>query len=590
MALIGFRVENQKAIRLAAAPSVPPVMVIAGPNGVGKSTLLYAIKNGSGQFSANTRILYQGPHRVLRRTQVQRKWLGGNSIRWLFDLMSGGGDVSGYEGLNFQNSNRTPDNVDEAGGTIKHTLGKIENRRQTLLAELIDRRKAEHVNLDVSALPNVYEPLSELTQYLLPHLRFNRVDFKNEDNIRCVWSRTDAAAAVELDIDDLSSGEKSIVILFLPLLESKIRTQIHVLENLIGGQPAQAAAAEEHVILIDEPEQHLHPDLQTKILSYIRALARDQKTQFVITTHSPTILDQAFDDELFVLSNPSDIPTENQLRRIASDAERLEALKQLAGSTYFLTTGRAIVCIEGEREIDTDEPTDLRLLEVMYPRATAVTLVPTTGKGNVITTVTRLREHVPEDVFRIRVRGLVDSDQGTEQIPGIEELPVCMIENFLLDADALFTYCQSIQVDGLTDIDSVKNELNDIIASMKSDEIALRVRRSLRGWTVRIGGASVDQVKAEQSAALTRIQKMVPDDGKLRAIVDGVTKQVEGMIAEGKAVERFRGKAILKTFYQRHVMPKNVGYAQMCLHLAKLIGSRGTLTQRLDPIFDKLIS
>jgi predicted ATPase len=35
MALKSFRVENQKSIRLAEATSVPRIMVIAGPNGVG---------------------------------------------------------------------------------------------------------------------------------------------------------------------------------------------------------------------------------------------------------------------------------------------------------------------------------------------------------------------------------------------------------------------------------------------------------------------------------------------------------------------------------------------------------------------------
>ena len=589
MSLISFKVVDQKAIAHAEASVVPPVMVIAGPNGVGKSTLLYAIKNGSGQTTNNTRILYQGPNRVLRRTNVQRRWLGG-VMKSLLELLSSGGEISGYEGLNFQNSNRTPDNVDEAGSTIKHTLGKIENRRQAVLAEIVDRHKKNGAGLDLMSLPDIYEPLQTLTKYLLPHLMFNKIDFTNEDNVQCLWSRTDQRRSVPLDIDDLSSGEKSIVILFLPLIEDQIRDQLKLLENIGKALDQAVTTVEDRVFLIDEPEQHLHPDLQTKILSYIRSVSRDAKVQFVVTTHSPSILDQAFDDELFMLSGPSATEGENQLRRIATDAERLEALKELAGSTYFLTTGRVIVCVEGERGFETDEPTDVRLLEMMYPRATAVTLVPTTGKGNVINTVTRLRDHVPENVFRIRVRGLVDADQSTEAVPGVEILPVCMIENFLLDPDILYAYCQSKGVTMFLDSAAISGELEAIAAELREDEITIRVRRRIKPQMIRLGGVSLEIIKKNHANALSTIQEMLPHDEELEKLIADVTAEVDRIIADREASQRFRGKVMLKRFYNRHISPLNIGYTSACLDLAKLIGKTDKVARRLDPVFDKLIA
>jgi energy-coupling factor transporter ATP-binding protein EcfA2 len=588
MALISFKVTNQKSVGLAEATSVPSVMVIAGPNGVGKSTLLYAIKNGSGILSpAGTRVLYQGPHRVLRRTTVQRRWLGGG-VKWLLDLLSSAGDVSGYEGLSFQNSSRTPDNVDEAGSTIKHTLGKVENRRQSILAKVVDRRKAEKAQLDLTALPDIYEPLRTLTTYLLPHLSFSRIDFENEDNVRCLWTRSDAKGSMELDIDDLSSGEKSIAVLFLPLLEDQLRERLDLLENMAAPGEKVVVPVEDRVVLIDEPEQHLHPDLQAKILTYMRNVSRESNAQFVITTHSPTILDQAFDDELFALSAPSTDPGENQLRRIATNAERLDALKQLTGSAYFLTTGRVVVCIEGEPESETTDASDLSLLELMYPRATAFTLVPTRGKGNVINTVRSLRGYVPEDAFRIRVRGLVDADQSGEGIVGVETLPVCMIENLLLDPEVIFEYAVSLEIDKFADAASVAVELESIAAAMRENEIALRVRRKIRGFTVRIGGASVEGVKVEQASALDRVQKLLPADDQLQNDIVEITERIDRIIADGNALDYFRGKVVLRELYQRYISAKNVSYKQMCLELAKRIGKSGKVILRLDPVFDKL--
>ncbi|HZS53844.1 MAG TPA: AAA family ATPase [Bryobacteraceae bacterium] len=564
-------------------------MVIAGPNGVGKSTVLYGIKNGAGVLDPNdTQVLYQGPHRVLRRTTVQRRWLGGG-MRWLLDLVSSG-DVSGYEGLNFQNSQRTPDNVDEAGSAIKHTLGKIENRRQSILARVVDTRKAAGAQLDVAALPDIYEPIRTLTTHLLPHLSFGRIDFENEDNIRCLWKRSDRTAERELDIDDLSSGEKSIVILFLPLLEDQVRERLARLERMTTENQALTAPTRDRVILIDEPEQHLHPDLQSKILSYMRAVVREGRVQFVITTHSPTILDQAFDDELFALFAPSDNPAENQLRRIASNAERLDTLKLLTGSTYFLTTGRVVVCIEGETSTEPESATDVGLFEMMYPRATAFTFVPTKGKGNVINTVQGLRNHVPEETFRIRVRGLVDADQSGPAVAGVETLPVCMIENLLLDPEIIFEFLTGLDNTDFANVSAVQAELNAIAASLRDKEIELRVRRRTKSWTVRIGGASLAQVKEKHAAEIEQLANILPSDEQLQAALTEISAHVDQIITEGKALDLFRGKTILKEFYQRHIVSENLSFKAVCVALAKLIGQKkaDAIAARLDPVFERL--
>src|SRR3989344_2704289 len=155
MALISFKASSIKAISHVECTSIPRVMVIAGPNGSGKSTLLYEISQKRGVTTdIETKILYQPPHRAIRRTTIRRSWLGGIR-KSIFDLFSGT-DVSGYEGLSFSNSTRTPDNVDEAGSTIKHTLGKIENKRQAILAELVDRSKKNNQSVDTVSLPEIY--------------------------------------------------------------------------------------------------------------------------------------------------------------------------------------------------------------------------------------------------------------------------------------------------------------------------------------------------------------------------------------------------------------------------------------------------
>ena len=58
MPITKFRIENQKVIRLCECSSVPPVMIIAGPNGVGKSTLLYCLERKTGGSVETTGRVY----------------------------------------------------------------------------------------------------------------------------------------------------------------------------------------------------------------------------------------------------------------------------------------------------------------------------------------------------------------------------------------------------------------------------------------------------------------------------------------------------------------------------------------------------
>lgn len=97
--LKSFKAQQVKAVRLAQCDSVPPVMVIAGPNGVGKSTLLSAIhrRQITVNFEGDTTVLYQPPHRAIRRQRVQRRYLMGALKSFVATLT--GNDVQGFDRL-----------------------------------------------------------------------------------------------------------------------------------------------------------------------------------------------------------------------------------------------------------------------------------------------------------------------------------------------------------------------------------------------------------------------------------------------------------------------------------------------------------
>jgi hypothetical protein len=503
-------------------------------------------------------------------------------MKWLMDLL-GQTAVNGYDGLSIPMPQRTPENVDEAGSTIKYALGRLEDRHQAALAALVQKEKLSGTaSLDLTALPDIYAPIKRFTQYLLPHLEFATIDLSNQDNVRCLWTRRSVGEHVQLDIDQLSSGEKSLITLFLPLLETEISTLLNTIDTVPG--PTRESDV---LMLIDEPEQHLHPDLQARVMTYLRTIAREAHTLFIVSTHSPTILDHAFDDELYVMVAPGTDPNDNQLHRVATNLERLEALRQLTGNTFVATTGRSVICIEGESS-DVTEPSDIALLELMFPRATAYTFVPVGNKSSVINTVTRLRESLPVDAFKIHIFGITDRDLGPIQGDGIVSWPVCMIENFLCEP-RLIAETASLLSPGTPRAEAdVEAMLSEVITALVDEEIGLRVSKRIKARTVRARGTSTDEVLASINKQIAPFDALRTDRAGLQGHVNAARAEVEGIVAQGTGLQHFRGKQVLTNIYSRLWPTGQVGYSTFVVELAKGAASIERITRSIDDVFTRL--
>jgi predicted ATPase len=513
-------------------------MVIAGPNGAGKTTLLNALRWQPGQGP----ILYVGPHRNTRRQVVRWRNLLYRAIS--LEELHARNDTPSYEGVQFFTGARDAWGFDDTANYLKHGLCQIEVDRKDAIADRYDRDR--HIAMD--ALPNPWAPLEELTNNLLPHLSFDRVDASNKEQVLVLW-RAHAKDTV-VDFDDLSSGEKSIIQIFYPLVEARIKGILREIQRVEAPQ-----AHPEICVLIDEPELHLHPNLQVKVFDYLRLLTSRGRIQVVIATHSPTIVEYASSEELYLLRPVESVAAgENQLVQVANDETRLQFLRDTFGATSNLTALQPIIVVEGaDQGAGSRTVSDRKLYRALHPGFDRVTVVAGGGKPDCI----RLRESLQKSLLafssKIRAVALLDRDLATGSPPGgVEYLPVSMIENFLLDPDAIWEAIQSVvERTEFKSIDDVSGQLDASLDARTEAEIDRRVvvgvGRHL--FQPRAPLAQIPTEAAKFAQAVVEAASAV----RVGALREVAHQQIAALKSSFERREQFHGKEVLAQFFKAHV-------------------------------------
>ncbi|MBI3702461.1 MAG: ATP-binding protein [Rhizobiales bacterium] len=456
-----------------------------------------------------------------------------------------GQNLPGYEGIDHISNNRSAWDHDDSASFLKYSLCQIELDRREAIAKRYDQEKQILQN----SLPDVWKPLRDMAENLLPHLQFDKIDTTNRDQIRCLWRVHSAPASV--DIDDLSSGEKSIVQLFYPLAENRIKK---ILRELKGEDAAQSP--DPICILMDEPELHLHPNLQAKILDYIRNLSVRESAQFILATHSPTMVEYANSDELFLL-RPAELVAEgqNQLIRIANDNERLQLLRDVFGSTSNITAMRPILVVEAkEGDKSSRRAMDARIYSFLSGEFSRITIVSGGGKSESAKVAKTLNEILQTFSSELRAHALLDRDveESDPVDTAIHLLPVSMVENLLVDPIVIWQAATLVHHKmKLTSANDVATAIDEILAEMEVDEISRRIKARFAPLVFRLKDP-VDGVEAQVDKFVADLKASFSPE-KINQLRAGCEKKVSEIKDKNKRREFFHGKYLLDEFYKRHM-------------------------------------
>ena len=220
------------------------VTVLFGKNGSGKSILLRSLRD---KDVANQKIChYVSPERFGEIT---------------YDYNIAKDEINSTQRANSRKTNYSQNYHQQVVGRIQILLNKILESGREKKQGLID------IDFNEASLTEI----ENFMNTLMPDFTFKIVSGDPPYVLKRIESEQKVTS-----VGQLSSGESQIFALGLDILTI---SSMWALEN-----------QEKRILLIDEPDPHLHPDLQRHFTNFLTDILEKYKVQIIIATHSTTLL------------------------------------------------------------------------------------------------------------------------------------------------------------------------------------------------------------------------------------------------------------------------------------------------------------
>ena len=277
---IDFLDENDEAL---------PIVVLAGVNGSGKTTILEYIYNFLDYVEGNSELEFNKRSDIgldgylkLDLGKKRTKYLMEKDIRKAKEASNPTKMVQVVTNVYYDTKNDIfylPSGIDDT----KKVADEFVKTFYFYLKEK-DYRPSEITEYFNQYMKDIFNDLDIGFKY--SHLdKEDNVWFTSNDSDGYYYTNKDNGEKVLFTIDELSTGQKTLLskILYIYFKDYK-----------------------DKVILIDEPELSLHPKWQSQILSVYEKLAEKNNCQIIIATHSPHIIGSAKPEYLRVLKKVDD--------------------------------------------------------------------------------------------------------------------------------------------------------------------------------------------------------------------------------------------------------------------------------------------
>jgi energy-coupling factor transporter ATP-binding protein EcfA2 len=564
MKLKSYKIQGYPPIDQFEATDLADVVVLAGPNGVGKTSLLTNLLNlfqnpggmpnamavveatsreeeGTwGQKTLSTSVPAEAQklrtflQRNQKRGQLRSGLINFDSARQLEQIQpyTFSWDFSDpfFEDVGWQHSSRPMKGRFQ--DTIHSMHRKLRSQKEDIAKRALDLQASGQTSMALDfrdPLEKFYEAFTKL----LPGRELESFDEKSQ----AIRYRVGDAV---LPLTSLSSGEKEVVTIVFDFL---------------------LRDPHDCIIVFDEPELHLHPELSYRLLRTLRDVG--ERNQFLFSTHSPDIITASLDHSVVFVAPPS--PTRpNQAVQLREDDEATRVLHMIGQSIGVVSLGKKIVLIEGTKS-SLDRQTFGSIVGSEFPE---LVLVPVGGKEEIGSFIKAFETVLNKTVWGVEFFMLCDGDTSAGQTlsresPRLRLLPRYHIENYFLNEHVLadvFKAMDEPEGSWLRDPVRIRAELRALAQSFLSYAAALNVAHNRRtavgnvdlmppGCHDKDAAALALLFEGRRAAEAARVLEAL--DSKL--VEADVKKEFEGLsdlLARDDELwlRRIPGKAILKQF------------------------------------------
>lgn len=448
MKITSLEIKDFPPIKNLKMEDLGDIVIIAGANGSGKSRLKEAIVGtlqGGNQmsisllatrekekedFGADILVTTQGAqNRTLAEYMRKRRFGRGQYVGSLVQIDSQRNiQTTQYQQVSWQVSD-----PDEADTPSTFYYQNFTNRWQDFM-NYIHQKVAAYQNQLATEVINGTEITAKIIKEKLPHpLQKYKEIFstllpgKELLDINPASPREfqykDKTGTI-LSFNSLSSGEQEVVKVLFDVARKDIK---------------------DSVIIVDEPELHLHPTLTFKLIEALKSIG-DHSNQFIFLTHSADLISTYYStgNVYFIDSEQGGA---NQAHRLSDLNHSHKELVDLIGENLGLfAVGKKLVFVEGE-DSSIDRLVYHALAQKYLPEAK---VIPVGSVENIIT-LNAFEEQIRNSIFGIDLYMVRDKDGlSTTQITALEQggkikcLNKRHIENYFLDAEILFKVAQKL--------------------------------------------------------------------------------------------------------------------------------------------------
>ena len=393
-------------------------LFIVGPNGSGKSALIQQLVLENARNSK--------PNKIKRISAHRQTWFDSGNIDFT------PADRQQYESQRLShdqgNASRWYDSIArEDLSAIRFDLVAKENARARSIANYVDNQELTKAQRISAELPSPFDQINEL---------LNRgtltVKLENSDDQTLLARHPQGES---FSVAEMSDGERNAMII-----------AVHV----ITAEPGT-------VLVIDEPERHLHRSIIQPFLSALFALRRED-CAFIIATHEIALPISSPGARVLMLRSCQWSGGEC----VAWDAQVLKADSELPEDLKLAILGsrKKILFVEGQ-----SGGPDFSLYTTLFP---GLSLVPKGSCEEVRRAVDGLRGS--QDIHHVEAFGLIDRDNRTdEDVEKLAERGVFALEVY--SVEALYYCSDAIAAVAHRQADSLGVDATELIKSAKQKAI-----------------------------------------------------------------------------------------------------------------------